>query len=75
VIFVILSEAKNLIISTELTIEILRLPPQNDITTQPLKVEDPNEFPPLQGEGQGGGGVDGLSVGVEAESISRCLHN
>ena len=34
-IFAILSEAKNLIISTELTIEILRLQPQNDITTQP----------------------------------------
>jgi hypothetical protein len=31
---VILSEAKNLIISTESTIEILRLAPQNDITTQ-----------------------------------------
>jgi hypothetical protein len=34
---VILSEAKNLIISTESTIEILRLPPQNDITTQSLR--------------------------------------
>ena len=31
---VILSEAKNLIISTESTIEILRLSPQNDIKTQ-----------------------------------------
>jgi hypothetical protein len=31
---VILSEAKNLIISTESTIEILRLSPQNDIATQ-----------------------------------------
>jgi hypothetical protein len=34
VMVVILSEAKNLIISTESTIEILRLQPQNDITTQ-----------------------------------------
>ena len=34
---VILSEAKNLIISTESTIEILRLSPQNDITTRLLK--------------------------------------
>ena len=33
---VILSEAKNLIIPTESTIVILRLPPQNDITTQSL---------------------------------------
>jgi hypothetical protein len=31
---VILSEAKNLIISSESTMEILRLSPQNDITTQ-----------------------------------------
>jgi hypothetical protein len=37
---VILSEAKNLIISTESSIEILRLAPQNDITTQPLAGED-----------------------------------
>jgi hypothetical protein len=34
---VILSEAKNLIISTESTIEVLRLAPQNDIATQALK--------------------------------------
>jgi len=33
--FVILNEVKNLIISTESIIEILRLAPQNDITTQP----------------------------------------
>ena len=31
---VILSEAKNLMVSTESTIEILRLSPQNGITTQ-----------------------------------------
>ena len=36
---VILSEAKNLIISTESIIEILRLSPQNDITTQSLDPE------------------------------------
>ena len=29
-----INSAKNLIASTESTIEILRLPPQNDITTQ-----------------------------------------
>ena len=29
-----MNSVKNLIISTESTIEILRLPPQNDITTQ-----------------------------------------
>jgi hypothetical protein len=40
VMVVILSEAKNLIISTESTIEILRLPPQNDITTQSLGEEE-----------------------------------
>jgi len=34
--FVILNEVKNLMISTESIIEILRLSPQNDITTQPL---------------------------------------
>ena len=32
--FVILNEVKNLMISTESIIEILRLSPQNDITTQ-----------------------------------------
>jgi hypothetical protein len=36
---VILNEVKNLIISTESIIEILRLMPQNDITTQSLKGE------------------------------------
>jgi hypothetical protein len=40
VMVVILSEAKNLIISNESTIEILRPPPQNDITTQSLRGED-----------------------------------
>jgi hypothetical protein len=35
-----MNSAKNLIISTESTIEILRLPPQNDIATQPLKGEE-----------------------------------
>jgi len=34
VMAVILSEAKNLIISKESITEILRLPPQNDIATQ-----------------------------------------
>ncbi|OGP76884.1 MAG: hypothetical protein A2V86_10895 [Deltaproteobacteria bacterium RBG_16_49_23] len=38
--FVILNEVKNLMISTESIIEILRLSPQNDITTQSLKGED-----------------------------------
>jgi hypothetical protein len=37
--FVILNEVKNLITSTESIIEILRLSPQNDITTQSLKGE------------------------------------
>ena len=32
-----MNSAKNLIISTESTIEILLLPPQNDNTTQPPK--------------------------------------
>ena len=36
---VILSEAKNLIISKESITGILRLPPENDIVTQPLKGE------------------------------------
>jgi hypothetical protein len=35
-----MNSAKNLIISTESTIEILRLPPQNDITTQRLEGEE-----------------------------------
>jgi len=34
---VILNEVKNLMISTESTIEILRLSPQNDITIQSLR--------------------------------------
>ncbi|HSB04681.1 MAG TPA: hypothetical protein VLK23_05750 [Thermodesulfobacteriota bacterium] len=38
--FVILNEVKNLIISTESIIEILRLTPENDITTQFLKGEE-----------------------------------
>ena len=38
-VFVILNEVKNLMISTESIIEILRLSPQNDITTQSLKGE------------------------------------
>ena len=41
---VILNEVKNLIISTESIIEILRLTPQNDIETQSRR-----------GEGEGGG--------------------
>ena len=41
---VILDEAKNLIVSVESTLEILRLPPQNDITTQ---------SPVGEGEGEG----------------------
>ena len=38
--FVILNEVKNLMISTESIIEILRLSPQNDIATQSLAGED-----------------------------------
>jgi len=37
--FVILNEVKNLMISTESIIEILRLSPQNDIMTQSLMGE------------------------------------
>ena len=36
---VILNEVKNLMISTESIVEILRQMPQNDITTQSLKGE------------------------------------
>jgi hypothetical protein len=36
---VILNEVKNVIISTEPFIEILRLTPQNNITTQSVQVE------------------------------------
>jgi hypothetical protein len=39
-VIVILNEVKNLMISTQSIIEILRLSPQNDITTQPLKREE-----------------------------------
>jgi hypothetical protein len=39
-IFVILNEVKNLIKSKTYPLEILRLTPQNDITTQPLTGED-----------------------------------
>ena len=49
-VIVILNEVKNLIISTESIIEILRPMPQDDIATQSL-----------QGGGQEG---DGVSVGV-----------
>jgi hypothetical protein len=38
--FVILNEVKNLIISTESIMEILRLSPQNDIATQYLRRND-----------------------------------
>jgi hypothetical protein len=71
---VILSEAKNLIISNESTTEILRLSPQNDITTQSLRgrenhhtlhmipsFKDISHYPrffPLQGGGHEGDGVD-----------------
>jgi hypothetical protein len=44
--FVILNEVKNLMISTEFTIEILRLSPQNDIKTQSPR-----------GKGEGGGSI------------------
>ncbi len=37
--FVILNEVKNLMISNESIIEILRLSPQNDIPTQPPRAE------------------------------------
>jgi len=39
-VIVILNEVKNLMISTQSIIEILRLSPQNDIMTQPLKREE-----------------------------------
>ena len=45
--FVILNEVKNLIESSSYKTEILRLTPQNDITTQSLR-----------GEGEGGGNVN-----------------
>jgi hypothetical protein len=38
--FVILNEVKNLMHSIRYTAQILRLPPQNDIATQPLTGED-----------------------------------
>ena len=38
--FVILNEVKNLMISTESIIEILRPSPQNDITTQSIEGEE-----------------------------------
>ena len=38
--FVILNEVKNLMDSIRYTTQILRLPPQNDITTQSLGRED-----------------------------------
>ena len=41
--FVILNEVKNLIISTESIIDILRLSPQNDITTQSRRGEGKGE--------------------------------
>jgi hypothetical protein len=40
-----MNSAKNLIISTESTIEILRLAPQNDITTQSLYEREANNIP------------------------------
>jgi hypothetical protein len=40
---VILNEVKNLMNSSESSIEILRLSPQNDITTRFLTGEDENE--------------------------------
>jgi hypothetical protein len=52
-VIVILNEVKNLMISTESIIEILRLSPQNDITTQPPR-----------GEGWGGGGLSNCSRGL-----------
>jgi hypothetical protein len=45
--FVILNEVKNLIISTESIIEILRLSPQNDIVTQSLAEECNPRISPL----------------------------
>ena len=46
---------KNLMISNESTIEILRLPPQNDITTQPP-----------EGEGKSGG-LDSIGFAAPEE--------
>jgi len=40
--FVILNEVKNLMDSIRYTTQILRLPPQNDITTQSLPREERN---------------------------------
>ncbi len=57
--FVILNEVKNLIISTESIREILRLSPQNDITTQSLG-----------GEGQGEGGLSPPLISVYQKLIS-----
>ncbi|OGP73809.1 MAG: hypothetical protein A2V86_09615 [Deltaproteobacteria bacterium RBG_16_49_23] len=50
--FVILNEVKNLMISTESIIEILRLSPQNDITTQSQREE--KDFPLLAKGDEGG---------------------
>jgi hypothetical protein len=42
--FVILNKVKNLMHSIRYTTQILRLTPQNDITTQSLKGEEVNDF-------------------------------
>ncbi len=69
--FVILSEAKNLIISTESTMEILRLTPQNDITTQSLKGGSCRGNlltpPPSRGRSGGGWGICRSSLNPKSE--------
>ena len=57
--FVILNEVKNLMISTESIIEILRLSPQNDITTQSLKGRELLNSSPFKGEVGRGMGLQG----------------
>ena len=58
---VILSEAKNLIIPNESTIEILRLTPQNDIATQSPFLEE------------GYGGVDNKELAAWPADIDAPL--
>ena len=45
----------------EKTYLLLRQPPI-PLLTSPLKGEEHNVFPPLQGEGKGGGGVNEMSI-------------
>jgi hypothetical protein len=59
---VILNEVKNLIISTESIIEILRLMPQNDITTQSRRGGNSLCSSPFKGEGRRGRGICPSSI-------------